>query len=67
MKGKVFEFFIFSRIWTENFEDPSGTFYLNGARGQRIAINPVRQQMMVVFSVEETYMDKLYQLFASWK
>jgi CubicO group peptidase (beta-lactamase class C family) len=55
------------QIWTENFEDPSGTFYLNGYRGQRIAINPERQQMMVVFSVEETYMDKLYQLFASWK
>jgi CubicO group peptidase (beta-lactamase class C family) len=55
------------QIWTENFEDSSGTFYLNGYRGQRIAINPQRQQMMVVFSVEETYMDKLYQLFASWK
>ena len=55
------------QIWTDNTEDPRGTFYLNGYRGQRIAINAERQQMMVVFSVEESYMDKLYQLFASWK
>ena len=55
------------QIWTENFEDPRGTFYLAGGRGQRIAINPERQQMMVVFSMEENYMGMLYQLFASWK
>jgi CubicO group peptidase (beta-lactamase class C family) len=55
------------QIWTENTQDPRGTFYLNGFRGQRIAINAERQQMMVVFSVEESYMDKLYALFASWQ
>ncbi len=53
------------QFWTQNFDD-SEAIYLSGYRGQRIAISPKKQRVMVVFSFQESYMGDLYKLFASW-
>jgi len=53
------------QFWTQNFDD-SEAIYLSGHRGQRIAISPKKQRVMVVFSFQENYMSDLYKLFASW-
>lgn len=53
------------QFWTQNNEDREA-IYLNGANGQRIAISPKKQRIMLVFSYKETYMGELYKLFASW-
>lgn len=53
------------QFWTEN-EDDKEAIYLNGALGQRIAISPKSQRIMIVFSYQESYMGELYKLFASW-
>ena len=47
-------------------DDDSDAIYLNGAWGQRIAISPNKQRIMIVFSYKENYMGELYKLFASW-
>ena len=46
--------------------DDNEAIYLNGAYGQRIAISPNKQRIMIVFSYKENYMGELYKLFASW-
>ena len=53
------------QFWTEN-DDDSEAIYLNGANGQRIAISPKNQRIMLVFSYKESYMGELYKLFAGW-
>lgn len=53
------------QFWTQNTND-NDVIYLNGAYGQRIAISPKKQRIMLVFSYNEIYMDELYKLFASW-
>jgi len=53
------------QFWTEN-EDDKEAIYLNGALGQRIAISPKKQKIMIVFSYQESYMGELYKLFGSW-
>lgn len=52
-------------FWTEN-ENDSEAIYINGYLGQRIAIHPTKQRIMVVFSYKENYMHELYKLFSSW-
>jgi CubicO group peptidase (beta-lactamase class C family) len=53
------------QFWTQNSDD-NEAIYLNGAYGQRIAISPNKQRIMIVFSYKENYMGELYKLFASW-
>ena len=53
------------QFWTQN-DDDSDAIYLNGYYGQRIAISPKKQRIMIVFSYKENYMGELYKLFASW-
>lgn len=53
------------QFWTQN-DDDSEAIYLNGANGQRIAISPKKQRIMLVFSYKESYMGELYKLFAGW-
>jgi CubicO group peptidase (beta-lactamase class C family) len=53
------------QFWTLNDADPDA-IYLNGALGQRIAISPKKQRIMVVFSHAESYMGELYRFFAEW-
>ncbi|WP_322993524.1 serine hydrolase domain-containing protein [Limnohabitans sp.] len=53
------------QFWTQNDEN-SEAIYLNGAFGQRIAISPKKQRIMLVFSYKESYMGELYKLFAGW-
>jgi len=62
--GKSFKAYGY-QFWTENEED-SEAIYLNGALGQRIAISPKKQRIMIVFSHQESYMGELYKLFAGW-
>ena len=54
------------QFWTENTSDTSDTFYMSGYKGQRIAINPKKNRIMIVFSYYETYMGLLYSLFGNW-
>lgn len=54
------------QFWTDNTSDTSDTFYMSGYRGQRIAINPKKNKIMIVFSYVENYMGLLYSLFGSW-
>jgi CubicO group peptidase (beta-lactamase class C family) len=58
-KGYGFQF------WTQN-DDDSDAIYMNGYRGQRIAISPKKQRIMLVFSYKESYMGELYKLFSTW-
>lgn len=53
------------QFWTQN-DDDGDAIYLNGANGQRIAISPKKQRIMIVFSYKESYMGELYKLFAGW-
>jgi CubicO group peptidase (beta-lactamase class C family) len=53
------------QFWTEN-ENDKEAIYLLGALGQRIAISPKSQRIMIVFSYQENYMGELYKLFAGW-
>ena len=53
------------QFWTQN-ESDRDAIYLSGALGQRIAISPKKQRIMVVFSYQESYMGELYKLFAGW-
>jgi len=54
------------QFWTENTSDTTDTFYMNGYKGQRIAINPKKNHVMIVFSYYETYMGLLHSLFGNW-
>lgn len=53
------------QFWTEN-KNASDAIYLSGAFGQRIAISPKKQRIMVVFSYREDYVGELYKFFSSW-
>jgi len=53
------------QFWTQN-DDDNDAIYLLGYRGQRIAISPKKQRIMIVFSYKESYMGELYRLFARW-
>jgi CubicO group peptidase (beta-lactamase class C family) len=53
------------QFWTQN-ESDSDAIYLNGALGQRIAISPKKQRIMIIFSYQESYMGELYKLFSGW-
>ena len=53
------------QFWTQN-DDDSDAIYLAGYRGQRVAISPKKQRIMLVFSHKESYMGELYRLFSTW-
>jgi CubicO group peptidase (beta-lactamase class C family) len=63
--GRAFEGYGY-QFWTENQSDRD-SIYMIGYLGQRIAINPQKERIMVVLSYREDYMGQLYRLFGSWK
>ena len=52
-------------FWTENNAKPSAIYFV-GARGQRIAIDPSGQKIMVVFSIDEKSVYDIPRFFAQW-
>lgn len=52
-------------FWTENSTKPSAIYFV-GARGQRIAIDPGGQKIMVVFSTDEKSVYEIPRFFSQW-
>lgn len=63
--GRAFEGYGY-QFWTENQIDPE-SIYMLGYLGQRIAVNPKKERVMVVLSYREDYMTQLYRLFSLWQ
>ena len=54
------------QTWVADF-GPRQSFWWVGYGGQRIGIDPKTEQILVVFSWAEDYMDQVYDLFARWQ
>jgi CubicO group peptidase (beta-lactamase class C family) len=52
-------------FWTENHKRPKA-IYMVGARGQRIAIEPNSEKVMVVISTDESSVNDVYNFFGQW-
>ena len=52
-------------FWTEN-RHKTRAVYLVGARGQRIAIDPKEEKIMVIFSTDESRINDVHQFFGQW-
>lgn len=52
-------------FWTENQKRPKA-IYMVGARGQRIAIEPNSEKVLVVISTDESSVKDVYNFFGQW-
>lgn len=52
-------------FWTENLKRPKA-IYMVGARGQRIAIEPNSEKVLVVISTDESSVKDVYNFFGQW-
>ena len=54
------------QTWIGNF-GPRPSYWYVGYGGQRIGIDPEKERILIIFSVNENYMDDVYRAFGSWQ
>lgn len=54
------------QTWIGNF-GPRPSYWYVGYGGQRIGIDPEKERILIIFSVNEEYMGDVYRAFGSWQ
>lgn len=63
--GKVFPHYGY-QTWVGNFRGKASYWWL-GYAGQRVAVDPVTERILVITSWREDYMAEIYDLFKEWQ